>query len=56
MMKKLNKFIAILFIGLMATGILFTSCNKDDDEDTSQIVLHSFGPSPALRGGTEMFS
>lgn len=33
--------------------VFFSSCNKDDDDTpTDEIQLLSFGPSPALRGGT----
>ncbi|MCB0635639.1 MAG: IPT/TIG domain-containing protein, partial [Lewinella sp.] len=47
------RLLAFLFIGLMVSSItIFSSCNKDDDDEGSTAVeLLSFGPSPALRGG-----
>ncbi|GJM32818.1 MAG: hypothetical protein DHS20C18_18190 [Saprospiraceae bacterium] len=41
---------------MISTGLLFTSCNKDDDDaGSSLVILNSFGPSPALRGGQLKF-
>lgn len=47
-------------VALLASSMLFTACQKDDDEDTNQmqsnkIALNSFGPSPAMRGGELRF-
>ena len=43
-----------LFAGLLAAGVLFDACKKDD-EPSDQIQLFSFGPSPVLRGGELRF-
>ncbi|MBK7937328.1 MAG: IPT/TIG domain-containing protein [Lewinellaceae bacterium] len=43
-----------LFAGLLAAGILFDACKKDD-ETSDRIQLFSFGPSPVLRGGELRF-
>lgn len=40
---------------LLAMFLVVESCKKDDDTDESLIVLQSFGPSPALRGGDLRF-
>ncbi|KAA3622745.1 MAG: cell shape determination protein CcmA [Bacteroidetes bacterium] len=52
-MYKPYKFLSFLFVGLLSVMVFFSSCNKDDDDTpTDEIQLLSFGPSPALRGGT----
>ena len=54
MQTKKNIWTAGLMICLLLlSGIGFTSCDKDEVDDT--IVLNSFGPSPALRGGELRF-
>src|SRR5512145_1589113 len=53
-MKKLNIISALLFTCLVLTSFLYTSCSKDEDSD-STILLQSWGPSPALRGGEMKF-
>lgn len=45
----------ILLLGLLTSGLLITSCDKDDDDGGDSIALLSFGPSPALRGGDLKF-
>ncbi len=56
MIRNMKFFIAIAMMGALSTGLLFTSCNKDDDDaGKNLIVLESFGPSPALRGGQLKF-
>lgn len=39
-----------LLVGFLCIGLLFSGCNKDDDDDLTAIELLSFGPSPILRG------
>ncbi len=52
-MYKPYKFLSFLFVGLLSVMVFFSSCDKDDDDTpTDEIQLLSFGPSPALRGGT----
>lgn len=53
-MKNINRTLSILFVGLLAVGILFNACKKDDDT-SDKIELFSFGPSPVLRGGELRF-
>lgn len=55
MAKKIYKILALAFVTLLVPAGIFTSCNNDDDEDDGTIVLESFGPSPALRGGDLKF-
>lgn len=51
-MNKMYRLPAILLLGLMLALTVFSACNKDKDNETSDTVeLLSFGPSPALRGG-----
>jgi Surface glycan-binding protein B xyloglucan binding domain/IPT/TIG domain len=40
---------------MSAIFLLVESCKKDDETDATLIVLNSFGPSPALRGGDLRF-
>lgn len=54
MLKKLNTFTAFLFTGLLISGFLFNSCEKEEEKDSSVQVI-SWGPSPALRGGELKF-
>lgn len=52
---KINKWVTLLIVSLMLLpGFVFTACDKDDDE-SDKIILNSFGPSPALRGGELRF-
>ncbi|HZL12151.1 MAG TPA: glycan-binding surface protein [Prolixibacteraceae bacterium] len=55
-MKK-NKFILIVWTLLFAlvSGSMLTSCNDDDEGSSDTVILNSFGPSPALRGGELRF-
>ncbi|MGN0206141.1 MAG: hypothetical protein ACI4BC_02755 [Muribaculaceae bacterium] len=52
-MRTFKKIQYIMLIALVAIGTMFTltSCN-DDDNDLKGVALHSFGPSPVLRGNT----
>jgi hypothetical protein len=54
MMKNLNKIYSLLLLTLLVTGLFLTSCKKDEEVST-KIVLNSYGPSPALRGGELKF-
>lgn len=40
---------------ILLSSFGFTACSSDDDDNTSAVVLNSFGPSPALRGGELRF-
>lgn len=53
--KHINRSIRTLLLGLLAVGVLFYACKKDDDNTSDQIQLFSFGPSPVLRGGDLKF-
>ncbi len=55
MQNALKKYILpTLLLSLLVGAVVFIqSCKKDDDE--TEIVLKSFGPSPALRGGDIRF-
>ncbi|MDR1654281.1 MAG: hypothetical protein LBS01_11685 [Prevotellaceae bacterium] len=54
---KFNKFInnaLVMFLAaVLATG--FSACRDDDDKNSGQILLESFGPSPSPRGGKLTF-
>lgn len=43
-----------LLLGLLCAALVFNYCKKED-EPSDEIVLNSFGPSPALRGGDLRF-
>ncbi len=53
MLKKTNKTIALSFMCILVSGLLFHSCKKDDNSD--KVELLSWGPSPSLRGGELKF-
>jgi len=53
MLKKTNKFIALILMFMLVSGLLLHSCKKDDTSD--EVELLSWGPSPALRGGEMKF-
>lgn len=54
MQTKRNIYTACLLIGvLLLTGFGLTSCEKEKID--TKIILNSFGPSPALRGGELRF-
>ncbi len=56
MIRSIKFYITIAMVGAISTGLLFTSCKKDDDDAGKDLViLESFGPSPALRGGQLKF-
>lgn len=52
MKKKLN-ILKVYLLTFLFAGLLFTACN--DDETSSEVILKSWGPSPALRGGELKF-
>ena len=52
MKKKLNSLKVYLLTFLFA-GFLFSACDKE--ESSSEVILNSWGPSPALRGGELKF-
>lgn len=55
MRHNINKFLyASLMACILIGGILFTSCDRDE-EDLTTVKLSVFGPSPALRGGELKF-
>lgn len=53
-MKFFNTKSLLLLLALFASALAFQECKKDDDTSDA-IVLNSFGPSPALRGGKLRF-
>lgn len=55
MRHNINKFLYASFVAcILIGGLLFTSCDKDE-EDLTTVKLSVFGPSPALRGGELKF-
>ncbi len=52
-MKKNLNILKVYFLTFLFAGLLFTACN--DDETSSEVILNSWGPSPALRGGELKF-
>lgn len=55
MRHNINKFLYASFVAcILIGGLLFTSCDKDE-EDLTTVKLSAFGPSPALRGGELKF-
>lgn len=40
---------------VLLCSLSFTACSSDDNDNASAVVLNSFGPSPALRGGELRF-
>ena len=56
MHNALKKYILpISLLAFFAATLVFVASCKKDDDDESLIVLNSFGPSPALRGGDIRF-
>lgn len=45
----------IIFALLIGAGIFIASCGKDDDTVSTDPIVLSYGPSPALRGGELRF-
>ena len=57
-LNKNNKILTVwMSVMMIIGGLSFTACDSDDDNKGggSAIVLHTFGPSPALRGGELRF-
>lgn len=51
---KINRILSgVIFMALALLTMTFSGCNKDDESGT--VILESFGPSPALRGGNIYF-
>jgi hypothetical protein len=48
--KALGMLALVLF-----TAVTFNACDDDDEGQAKDVVLQSFGPSPALRGGDIKF-
>lgn len=55
MLKIFTKNNFLLVLCFMAIGIFLSSCEEDEDVSISATQLHSYGPSPALRGGDLKF-
>lgn len=59
MQTIINKYSRIVFYALfvltIGAGMLFTSCDKDDDKKSDEVELLSFGPMPIARGGELRF-
>ena len=57
MQNKLVKYSNYALLGILlcavSAGLLFNACEKEEESD--EIVLFSWGPSPALRGGDLKF-
>ena len=54
-MSQLFKIKPLLLLAFLASLCIVEACKKDDDTDSDQIQLLSFGPSPVLRGGDLRF-
>ncbi|HOY04997.1 MAG TPA: glycan-binding surface protein [Saprospiraceae bacterium] len=54
-MSQLFKIKPLLLLVFLASLFIVEACKKDDDTDSDQIQLLSFGPSPVLRGGDLRF-
>lgn len=52
MKKKLNS-LKVYILTFLIAGLLFSACDKE--ESSSEVILNSWGPSPALRGGELKF-
>ncbi|PRZ01357.1 hypothetical protein BY457_103172 [Marinilabilia salmonicolor] len=59
MQKKYKQYIrysfSMLMLFVLGAGMLFTSCEDDDDENGSKVELLSYGPMPVARGGELRF-
>ena len=53
--KYINRGLLLLGITLATSISLFTSCEKEDDNGISGVVLESFGPMPIARGAELKF-
>lgn len=51
--KKLS-LLALTLLGVFMASLLFSSCD-DEEGSAGETVLHSFGPSPLMRGGDLKF-
>ena len=54
MLKIFTKINTLFVMCLLASGFIISSCEKEE-EVSSEVQLHSYGPSPALRGGELKF-
>lgn len=59
MQKRYKQYIRysfrMLMLFVLGAGMLFTSCEDDDDENGSKVELLSYGPMPVARGGELRF-
>ena len=56
MRHNINRFLfASLSALVLIVALVFTSCDKNEEEDLVTVKLSVFGPSPALRGGELKF-
>lgn len=59
MQKRYKQYIrysfSMLMLFVLGAGMLFTSCEDDDDENGSKVELLSYGPMPVARGGELRF-
>jgi hypothetical protein len=59
MQTKFTKYFSytllIILLCVTSAGMLFTSCDKDDEGDNGTTVLKSFGPMPVARGAELRF-
>ncbi len=45
----------VLLVGVLGLGSVFTSCEKDEDVNGSEVMLFSYGPMPIQRGAELRF-
>ena len=59
MQTKFSKYFSytllIILLCVTSAGMLFTSCDKDEEGDNGTTVLNSFGPMPVARGAELRF-
>lgn len=53
--KYINFSLLIAITCLISSGIFFSSCKDDDNEDDGTIILNSYGPMPIARGAELRF-
>ncbi|RCW39244.1 glycan-binding surface protein [Marinilabilia salmonicolor] len=54
-MQYIRYSFSMLMLFVLGAGLLFTSCEDDDDENESKVELLSYGPMPVARGGELRF-